>query len=34
MQLINGSGTSWKKLVKEEKADLITLSISNHEITI
>ena len=34
IQLINGSGTSWKKLVKEEKANLITLSISNHEITI
>ena len=32
MQLINAFGTSWKKSIKEEKADLITLSIYDHHL--
>ena len=30
MQLINALSTSWKKPIKEEKANLITLSIYDH----
>ena len=32
MQLINALGTSWKKSIKEENANLITLSIYDHHI--
>ena len=32
MQLINASGKSWKKSIREEKANLITLSIYDHHL--
>ena len=32
MQLINALVTSWKKSIKEEKANLITLSIFDHHL--
>ena len=32
MKLINAVGTSWKKSIKEEKANLITLSVYDHHL--